>query len=298
LLFQPGDVFTGLVKFHGFLQAGSQPQVFYGNALQQGAEGLRAGFNEEVATQDLPGVGGSDTSHRLDHIGTAVNLQWDFGERKFTSITGYDKVDNFQATDVDGGLTQAFPCPDVGDLGVQCFFNNSTGDGLDDHYQFTQEFRFSNQGDRLFYQVGLFYFDEDIDVETTSFSSVPSFSEIVSQQTTSGAVFGQLEYQLSDAWSIIGGVRWTSDDKDLEVIPGPGSGAPPATISVDDDFFNWDLALTWGVSEDWSLYGRVANGSRGPVTLGRFGFVSSAKTETTNSLEFGFKSTLFDGRAR
>ncbi len=41
LLFQPGDVFTGLVKFHGFLQAGSQPQVFYANAIEVGAEGLR-----------------------------------------------------------------------------------------------------------------------------------------------------------------------------------------------------------------------------------------------------------------
>ena len=295
LLFQPGDVFTGLVKFHGFLQSGTQPQVFYANAIQQGSAGLRSGFDEEVASHDLPGVGGSDNTMRLDHVGAAVNLQWDFGERKFTSITGYDKVDSFQSTDVDGGVT-SFGAAGV--LGQQLFFNVSTGDGLDDHYQFTQEFRFSGGTDRLFYQVGVFYFDEDIDIENTDFSSVPSFSDVVSQQTTSAAVFGQLEYTLSDAWTITGGVRWTSDDKDLEVIPGPNSPSPSDTISVDDDFFNWDLALTWGVSDDWTVYGRVANGSRGPVTIGRFGFVSSADTETSTSLEFGFKSTLLDGRAR
>ena len=298
LLFQPGDVFRGLVKLHGFLQSGSQPQVFYANAIEQGSAGLRGGFDEEVATHDLPGVGGSDNTHRLDHVGAVVNLQWDFGERTFTSITGYDKIDNFQSTDVDGGVTSFASCPPGGNLGEQCFFNVSTGDGLDDHYQFTQEFRFSGETDQLFYQVGLFYFDEDIDIENTDFSSVPSFSDIVSQQTTSAAIFGQVEYALSDAWSITGGVRWTSDDKDLEVIPGPTSFAPPDTISLDDDFFNWDLALTWGVNDDWTLYGRVANASRGPVTIGRFGFVSSADTETTNSLEFGFKSTLLDGRAR
>jgi len=52
------------------------------------------------------------------------------------------------------------------------------------------------------------------------------------------------------------------------------------------------------MSENWSLYGRVANASRGPVTIGRFGFVSSADTETSNSIEFGVKSDLMGGRAR
>jgi iron complex outermembrane receptor protein len=52
------------------------------------------------------------------------------------------------------------------------------------------------------------------------------------------------------------------------------------------------------MSDEWSWYGRYANASRGPVTIGRFGFTSSADTETTNSIEFGVKSVLMDGRAR
>jgi len=292
LLFQPGDTFRGLVKLHGFHQDSTNPQLFYANAIEQGTEGLRAGFDEEIASYDLTSVAGVTT----DHFGGLVNLQWDFGDSKFTSITGYDTVENFQSTDVDGGLTSFTDPP--GTLGRQLFFNVSTGDGLDEHYQFTQEFRFSNQGDRLFYQVGVFYFEEEIDILSVDFGAAPPFFSIQSQQTESAAVFGQVEYALSDAWSITGGARWTSDDKDLAVTPGPASFAMPDAISVDDDFFNWDLALTWGVSDDWSLYGRFANGSRGPVTIGRFGAVSSAETETTNSLEFGFKSTLLDGRAR
>ncbi len=285
------DSFRGLLKLHGFQQDGTQPQVFYANAIALGSEGLRPGFDEEIANQD--GSAGME----LDHYGAALNLQWDFGTSTFTSITGYDTVENFQFTDVDGGLLSFNPA-DIGTLGRQVFFSIATGDGVDDHYQFTQEFRLSNQVDRLFYQAGLYYFDEDIDIISTTFHADPDYSEIVSQQTTSAAVFGQIEYALNDAFSIIGGVRYTTDDKDLEVIPGPGSPAPPGAISVDDDYFNWDLAFTFDQSDNMSWFGRIANGSRGPVTLGRFGFTSSADTETSTAVEIGFRSTLLDGRAK
>ncbi len=284
------DSFRGLLKLHGFEQDGTQPQLFYANAIALGSEGLRPGFDEEIATQD----GGAGME--LDHYGAALNLQWDFGASTFTSITGYDTVENFQSTDVDGGLLSFNPA-DIGVLGRQVFFNVHTGDGLDDHYQFTQEVRLSNQGDRLFYQVGLYYFDEEIDVLSRNLAP-PIFSDIVNQQTSSGAVFGQFEYALTDAFSVIAGLRYTADDKELQVIPGPGSSSPPDMISVDDDYFNWDLAFTYDASDDWTWYGRLANGSRGPVTLGRFGFTSSADTETSTAAEIGLKSTLLDGRAR
>ncbi len=294
-LFEPSDTFRALVKLHGFQQDGTHPQIFYANALEVGTEGLRPGFDEEVASQD------GTASMDLDHFGAAANLQWEFGDRKFISITGYDTVDNFQRADVDGGLL-SFDPTDIGALGRQVFFNVETGDGLDDHYQFTQEFRLSEQRDRLFYQVGLYYFDEDIDVLTINFDSatpsLPVTQDIASQQTTSAAIFGQVEYLFSDTFAVTAGLRFTSDDKDLQAIPGPGSFAPPATIAAEDEYFNFDLAFTYDASEEWSWYGRVANASRGPVTLGRFGFTSSADTETSTSVEFGFKSTLLGKRAR
>ena len=296
-LFEPSDTFRGLVKLHGFNQGGTHPQIFYANALTVGSAGLRPGFDEEIASQD------GTASMDLDHFGAAVNLQWDFGERTFTSITGYDTVENFQRADVDGGLVGDATV--IGVLGRQAFFNVETGDGLDDHYQFTQEFRLSSQLDRLFYQVGLYYFDEDIDVLTINFDSgtpsLPTTEDLASQQTTSAAIFGQVEYAVSDVFAVTVGLRFTSDDKDLAAIPGPGSPALPLgiqTIAVDDDFFNWDIAFTYDMSDEWSWFGRVANGSRGPVTLGRFGFISSAETETSTSVEFGFKSDLLGGRAR
>jgi iron complex outermembrane receptor protein len=294
LAWEPSDSFSGLLKIHGFSQDGSDPNVFYANAIEVGTKGLRRGFNEEIASQD----DGDVATMELDHVGAALNLEWTLGNgMRLMSITGYDTVDNFQSADVDGGEVSFDPA-DEGVLGKQLFFGVATGDGLDKHYQFTQEFRLAQQRDRLFYQAGVFYFDEDFDLVNQDFLN-PAATALVTQKTTSKAVFGQAEYALSDAWAVTVGGRWTDDEKDLTVGPGvPGGTVNPDSISVSDDFFNWDVALTWDVSDALTWYGRVATGSRGPVTLGRFGFVSSAKTEDTLSTEVGFKSTLLGGRAR
>lgn len=178
------------------------------------------------------------------------------------------------------------------------FFNVATGDGLTDHYQLTQEFRLAGDRERLFYQVGFYYFDEDFDLLNRDFIA-PDLSALVSQKTESVALFGQVAYDLNDAWTMTIGARWTDDQKDLTVGPAfEGGTVSPDEISVSDDFVNWDIAFSYDANEDWTWYGRLATGSRGPVTLGRFGFVSAAATEDSTAGELGFKSTLLDGRAR
>jgi len=292
-LWEPSDSFSAYLKLHGFDQEGSDPNVFYANAIEVGTSGVRPGFDPKIANHDSE-IASMDT----DHWGGALNLQWTLtNDMTFTSITGYDTMENFQGADVDGGeLT--FDVADIGKLGKQNWFSNATGDGLLDHDQFTQEFRLAGQGQRLFYQFGFYYFDEDFDLLNQNFID-PQFSALVSQQTTSWAVFGQAEYALNDIWSLTAGARWTDDEKDLQVGPAaPDGWVIPAVISVGDDFFNWDVALTYSASNNWTWYGRIATGSRGPVVLGRFGDVSAAKTEDTLSAEIGFKSMLMDGRAR
>jgi len=289
LLWQPSDEFRALMKVHGFNQDGTHPQIFYANAIALGSEGLRPGFDIEKANHD------GNATMDLQHKGMSLNLSWDFGESILTSITGYDSVENFQAADVDGGLLSFNPA-DIGTLGRQVFFSVETGDGLDDHRQLTQEFRISTQRDGFFSQVGAYFFEEEIDVLSRDFAA--NFSDIVNQNTRSFALFGQVDFSLTDQLNLVVGGRWTSDEKDLQVIPGPNSSSPADTIDIEDDYFNWDVALNYNATDDLSLYGRVANASRGPVTLGRFGFTSSAETETSNAAELGFKSTLLGGRAR
>ena len=292
-LWQPSDSFSGHLKLHGFNQDGSDPNVFYANAITVGKSGLRPGFNEKIASHDS-----EIATMETDIYGGALNLQWTFAnDMTFTSITGYDTVENFQSADVDGGVLSFDPA-DIGKLGKQVFFGVATGDGLDDLEQFTQEFRLANQIDRLFYQVGFYYFHEDFDLLNRDYIT-PPLTALVHQKTESLALFGQVEYAINEVWSLTVGARWTDDDKDLHVGPGVVGGfVTPASISVSDDFINWDVALAYDASDNWTWYGRIATGSRGPVTLGRFGFVSSAKTEDTLSAEIGFKSKLLQNRAR
>ncbi len=306
-LVDPNDTFTGLFKLHGFSQDGSQPQVFYANSLEVGSAGLRSGFDETIASHDgaaaciaagIPACAG----HELDHYGMSANLVWDLDAFTFTSITGYDTVENFQSTDVDGGLISFDPA-DIGALGRQVFFNVATGDGLKDHQQWTQEFRISQDTDSFFFQGGVFIFSEDYDVLNRDFATPNTqggfgYDDIVSQGTDSFALFGQAEFMFTDAFAITAGLRFTYDDKSLTVSPGVGSPSPVGSINIHDDYISWDLAFTYDVSDDWSIYGRLANASRGPVTLGRFGYTSSADTETSDSVELGFKSNLMGGRAR
>ena len=298
-LIDSNDSFTGLLKFHGFHQEGSQPQVFYANGLEVGSKGVRKGFDETKATHDLNSD--SPAGMELDHFGIMANLEWDLEDFTITSITGFDSVENFQSTDVDGGVC----CDDTGIPGLSNF-PSATGDGLDDHNQITQEIRISTENETVFFQGGVFVLNEDMKIRSQEWLfdfgifdwTGESAVTWVDQQTDSFALFGQAEIMASDAFSITAGLRFTYDEKDLRVIPGRNSGAPPDSISVQDDYISWDLAFTYDASEDWALYGRLANASRGPVTIGRFGFVSSADTETSDSIEFGFKSTLFSGRGR
>ena len=151
-LWQPSDTFRALIKAHGFSQEGTHPQIFYANAIELGTSGLRDGFDVEVANHD------GQASMDLNHEGASANLEWTVNDSTITSITAYDSVTNFQSADVDGGLLSFDPA-DIGSLGRQVFFNVTTGDGLDDHRQLTQEFRIATQREGFFTQVGVFYFD-------------------------------------------------------------------------------------------------------------------------------------------
>lgn len=297
LLVEPSDELSALFKLHGFHQEGDQPQVFYANAFTPGTSGLRSDFDEDVASHDFEA-----SDFDLDHIGASAEVEYDFGGVTLTSVTAYDQVDSFSQADIDGGITNpdyfdnlfgAGILPSTGESG----FPVNSGDGLSDHYQFTQEIRFSGETDAIFWQAGLFYFDEDITVRSSDFDNtgVATATTYVDQKTESIAIFGQAEFSVTDQLAITAGLRWTEDDKDLEVY---NAGGNIGSADGQDGYLSWELAANYDFTESVTLYSRLATASRGPVTLGRFGVVTEADTETITSFEIGVKTDLFNDRAR
>ena len=290
-LFDNDSGTRALFKLHGFEQDGDMPQIFYGNALALGSEGVRPEFDEAVIYHDSPG------GFNMDHTGASFKFEHDFDDITFTSVTGYDEVESWSYADIDGANTDDSGIPNQ--LGKQLWFNAASGDGLSDHYQFTQELRISGEADNLFYQTGLYFFKEDYTVDNKDLDvngDTTNFYQI-DQITTSSAVFGQIEYKTSKKLAITAGLRYTQDDKELDIRAG-GTDTILFEIDKDDSYVNWDLSARYIFNEQWTGFARVGNASRGPVTIGRFGFPSEADTETLTSYEVGLKSDLFDGNAR
>jgi outer membrane receptor protein involved in Fe transport len=150
------------------------------------------------------------------------------------------------------------------------------------------------------------------------------------QQTDTYAAYGNIEYPLLDNLSVIGGVRYTKQDKADQactrdggdgtlarlavdfgspVNPGPGGcftfGANGASIvtpyhqSLDQDNVSWRIGLNYKLTSSTLLYATVSQGYKGGSfpTLTFALATSQLKPVVQESLlayEVGFKSRLFD----
>ena len=285
LLFQPSDAFSALVNVH-YRDYDGTSEIFRANILTTGSDDLNQNFDRDVVAFNE----GNNNPQSATQTGGSVKLDWDLNNSlTLTSITAYESAEDSSLGDIDGG-NETGP----GFIPFQAL----TRDGIDDLSQFTQELRLSSDAsDQLFWQAGAYYFDEEYKILTEPFF-VPG--TLRKHTNKAWAVFGQVSYDLSAAWNLTTGVRYTDDKKDMST-PSE-SFLTTAPVSVDDNEVSWDVSLLYTLNENVNFYGRVANGFRGPSIQGRdiafFGAPSTAKSETITSGEIGFKSTMYEGRVR
>jgi iron complex outermembrane recepter protein len=285
-LYEPTDSFSALFNMHWRDYNGTS-EIFRANILTTGSNKLNSNFvRDTVAFNE-----GDNNPQEARQFGGSARLTWKFAnDMSLTSITAYETASDRSLGDIDGGNPNGpgfIP------------FQSVTQDGINDLKQLTEELRLSSDATSgMFWQAGVFYFDEDYEIETNPFF-VPATTR--DHQNTSWAVFGQVSYDLSDAWNLTAGLRYTDDKKDLK-DPKDNVGLPFDAVSVDDSQASWDVSLIYNASDNLRLYGRLANGFRGPSIQGRdiafFGVPSTATSETITSLEFGFKSDLYGNRVR
>ena len=250
-LWQPSDDFIALLNLHGRSLNGTAA-IFRANILGPGNDNLNSNYIYNKVFFD----GGANNPQKYDGLGAGLTLNYNLHWATLTSITGYETTHGYSRGDIDGGNT--------GGPGV-IFFPSDTQDGLDYLHQFTEEVRLASSDTKspFFWQAGAFYFDTKYQDTTNPFFIPPTS---VRQSNDSVALFGQASYKL-DAFTITGGVRWTTDVKGLT------ANGPLATITTPvkarGSNVSWDASIAYAVDDDINLYTRAASGFRAPSIQGR-----------------------------
>ena len=298
-----GDDLEALFNVHKRKLNGTA-RLFRANILKPGTNQLVENFDRDEVSTD-----GQNFSE-LETWGASARLKWDLGRVTLNSITGYETAESLNHGDIDGGYGASFL--GAGNYGPGNIpFASESADGLPHHRQWTQEFRIeSNEWGRFDWQAGLFYFDEDVTIDSFNYDSLapgnPQNGHAVqSQRNKAWAAFVSGDFDVTERFKLRGGVRYTQDKKDfsasvLQAVPfgTPVSGPYLANTDVND--VSWDLSGVYQITDNLNAYARVAKGFRAPSIQGRlaFGGVSQADSEKVISYEAGIKADLFDRRAR
>ena len=314
--FQPTDALT--LRIVGqYRNLDGNARIFRANSFLPGSNKLVGAdggdFKRDEVRQD--GINFQD----LTTWNAAGTVEYDFGPLTLYSVTSYwhGKLDS--RGDIDGGFGCALHflpfCPansGPGDIP----FTAQSQDNIPDLDQFTQEVRIaSNNSGGLGYQAGVFYFNEDLEIESFDFGfptdPTPDAIALQHQESKAIGIFGSVNYAFDMGLTLQAGARWNHDEKEMvagrPVDDRPlflgfgGPVDPPKTADVDDSVLTWDVSAIQEINPDINVYARIAKGYRAPSIQGRLLFgrdLSIADSETTMSYEAGIKTVLFDRRVR
>jgi iron complex outermembrane receptor protein len=248
-----------------------------------------------LSSQDSPA--GYPSGTHIKSYGGSGKAELDLGGVMLTSITAFHKIKNKSAFDVDGKAADLF----------HLFYDTSTS-------SIQQELRLASNGSsKLTWQVGGFYLHAITHVDQTQggivFGSLTN--HIVARGITDSlSAFGEATYAITPTTHLTGGVRFTSDHRQIPfagnftvfVLP---SGSPvPGTEkqnTIDTKTYNqvtFRAALRQDLTDKINFYATVNRGFKS----GEFNLQSPAdppvKPETIMAYEGGFKGELFDRRLR
>jgi iron complex outermembrane receptor protein len=313
LQFKPSDALT--VRLVGQLRdLDGNARIFRANAVRPGTNhliGLDGGDfkRNKVATDGL-------NFQKLKNQNVAGTISYDFGPATLHSVTSYWHGTLKSRGDIDGGFGCSFCGPGFSNNSLPGFipFPAQSQDNVPSLDQFTQEVRIaSNNTVGLGYQAGVFYFNENLDIESFDFSNptdtAPAAIVHQRQDASHEGVFGSVNYKFDGGATLQAGARWNHDKKklvadrlfDIRPIFVGGGPVPETTTKVHDSQVTWDVSALQPVNPDINVYARVARGYRAPAIQGRILFtqlVTTAKSEKTMSYEAGIKTLLLDHKLR
>ncbi len=302
LNYQFNQQFSGLFNFHARDFQG-EPAVFRANILDPGNNRLNQNFDSDRVFLDAA----QRTEQTLTNQGGSLTLDYQFDDLLFTSISGYESVETFSVGDVDGGYGAVFT-PDSGPGVIS--FPAENASNIPKHRQYTQEIRWSSENRQsLGYQFGAFAFKENLFIKNQSYDSLNNGElngiALQHQETSAWAIFGTLDYAITDKLSMTTGLRYGSDKKSYstERLLSPiGSGTlDPIQVDKSDSHLSWDISGVYQWQQNTNFYYRIAKGFRAPSIQGRVIFsdaVTTAKSEQLVSIEIGLKTSFWQEQGK
>ncbi len=257
--------------------------------------GSGAGMNNaSLPSMVLPGIGyPADTGNPyviygntppvmdIDTEGVSLEASWNLGPATVTSISGYRKFDDYVVTDFDASAISFF-----------------AADRDETHKQVSEELRMASNGNgALDYVVGLFYLNQRYRISTALSGAAfggATLTQYASQNNQAYAAFGQLDYHLTEQWTLTAGGRYSYEKKKFTNQPV----GYPVSQTYDDNWndFSPKLGVSYDFSRDLMVYAQWVQGFRSGGYNGRAGTFTSAgpyDPENVDSYEIGMKSELF-----
>ena len=243
---------------------------------------------------------------QIENTGASFDLSWQGDSFGMKWITGVESVEKFHQEDTDAGNV---------DFGGGSLVRPDFAAETD---QVTSELRFFGENDKTNWVAGVYYFDNEVNGAGTRLDLGGlfdiNFDVSYLQETTSIAAFGQVDYALNEQWELIGGIRFTNEQKDYTYINAETNfGAfvyefSPATAgdlaSQDEDVISGKVGVNFRANEDMLLFGSISSSFKS----GGFnaGFLDPSLAlenlpfgkEELVSYEIGLKSTFAGGKVR
>jgi iron complex outermembrane receptor protein len=237
-----------------------------------------------------------------ENLGGSAQFDIGLGDVTLTSITGYRKVDSGpNANDIKGLHVEV---PQIFSFG-----------GTREARQFSQELRIASTGTRTFdYIAGLFYSDYLDEAKAEPGGGfrvrVPGgpplfYNDVVNSRTftetsnVSYAAFGQATFNVTDAFAIITGLRFTHQEIEDQSTGNLNDAVPIPTFGdVEEDDVSGRFGLQYKFSPELTSYITYTRGYKGPqVSPAAEGSPPRIiAPEKPTAYELGLKGALLGGQ--
>ncbi len=232
-----------------------------------------------------------------DFLLLSATFNWDLPGVSFKSITAYGETSFESRKDED------YSSVDLAELLL-----------TEEAEQFSQELQVISAADAgLQWIVGAYYFTEDAarqsrffrnryDVFASIFGVESGFDVGGSAETESWAIFGQATWDVSDSFSLTGGIRYTNDEKDGFNNGFQFAGAPYSDPVADSwDEVSYRFSADWRLTPDAMLFASYSTGYKSgginQVAAPSRGAINAIyDPEQVDAFEVGIKTLLLDGR--